>query len=116
MAKVAKMVQEFHRVFKVQQGARKDISALLLDEEHEELQEALAEGDRLAIAKEMADLAYVLWGSAQAWGIDLDLAIELVHKSNMTKLVEDGKPIFRHDGKVVKGPNYKEPEMEGAVF
>lgn len=113
--RISKMVKQFHRVFQVDLLARKEISSLILDEEYEELQEALEEGDRAAIAKEMAELAYVLWGSADAWGIDLDLAIKLVHESNMTKLGEDGKPIFRHDGKVIKGPNYKEPDMTEAV-
>lgn len=63
------------------------------------------------VAKECADVAYVLYGMAVAWGFDLDAVIREVHRSNMTKLGSDGKPILREDRKVLKGPNYKEPNV-----
>ena len=66
---------------------------------------------RLALAKELSDLSYVVYGTAVEFGIDLDECVVLVHESNMTKLGEDGKPIFRHDGKVLKGPNYSPPDL-----
>ena len=61
--------------------------------------------------KELADLCYVVYWLAAKIGIDLDAAVNLVHKSNMSKLDSKGKPIKRADGKILKGPNYKEPDM-----
>lgn len=90
--------------------------ALIL-EETKELQEevaAIAAGDydhRENFVKELADLEYVVNWLACKVGIDLPAATEAVHKSNMSKLGEDGKPIYREDGKVMKGPNYHKPEM-----
>jgi predicted HAD superfamily Cof-like phosphohydrolase len=67
------------------------------------------------MAKELADLVIVTYGAALTHGIDLERAVKLVHRSNMTKLV-DGKPVLRDDGKVLKGPNYREPDMSSAVL
>lgn len=65
--------------------------------------------------KEMADCLYVLYGYAATFGIDIDTAFNRVHESNMSKLGSDGKPIYREDGKALKGPNYKPPVMEDLV-
>jgi len=65
-----------------------------------------------SLAKELADLLYVVYGTGVALGIDLEAAFRRVHESNMSKLV-DGKAVFREDGKVLKGPNYVEPDMTG---
>ena len=65
--------------------------------------------------KELADLVYVCYQYAENQGWDLDEALDRVHKSNMSKLDEDGKPIFRKDGKVLKGPNYASPNLEDLV-
>ena len=62
--------------------------------------------------KELADLVYVCYQYAENMGWFLDEALDRVHKSNMSKLDEDGKPIYRKDGKVLKGPNYKPPTLE----
>ncbi len=62
--------------------------------------------------KELADLVYVCYQYAQNMGWFLDEALDRVHESNMSKLDEDGKPIYREDGKVLKGPNYKPPNLE----
>jgi len=61
--------------------------------------------------KELADLVYVCYQYAQNMGWFLDEALNRVHESNMSKLDEDGKPIYREDGKVLKGPNYKPPDL-----
>ena len=61
--------------------------------------------------KELCDLVYVCYQYAENMGWELDKAMTRVHKSNMSKLGEDGKPIYREDGKVLKGPNYKEPTL-----
>jgi len=69
-----------------------------------------------AFAKEMADLIYVLAGTAIAMGINLDRAFELVHLSNMSKLSPvTGKPVMRADGKVMKGPNYRAPDLASCM-
>jgi predicted HAD superfamily Cof-like phosphohydrolase len=65
--------------------------------------------------KELADLVYVCYQYAENLGWDLDKALDRVHKSNMTKLGEDGKPIRREDGKVLKGPNYQPPTLTDLV-
>ena len=62
--------------------------------------------------KELADLVYVCYQYAENMGWFLDEALDRVHQSNMSKLGEDGKPIYREDGKVLKGPNYKPPTLE----
>lgn len=119
------LVHEFHVIFKHPVGAkptpelihlRTDLLWEELDELNAELDHTYMTGEiRPNLIKEMADLQYVLSGLAVALGIDLDAATRLVHQSNLTKLGEDGKPIFRADGKVMKGPNYKAPDMTGLV-
>ena len=65
--------------------------------------------------KELADLVYVCYQYAANMGWSLDEALDRVHKSNMSKLGEDGKPVYREDGKVLKGPNYKPPTLTDLV-
>ena len=65
--------------------------------------------------KELADLVYVAYQYATNMGWDLDEALNRVHESNMSKLDEDGKPIYREDGKVLKGPNYKPPNLSDLI-
>ena len=65
--------------------------------------------------KELADLVYVCFQYAENMRWDLDGALDLVHQSNMSKLDEDGKPIYREDGKVLKGPNYKPPDLSDLI-
>jgi predicted HAD superfamily Cof-like phosphohydrolase len=77
----------------------------------EEYAEVLSATDEENLIKELADLVYVTYGYASTFGWNLDEAVRRVHASNMSKLDEDGQPIFRADGKVLKGPNYKEPYL-----
>ena len=65
--------------------------------------------------KELADLVYVWYKYDENMRWDLDGALDLVHQSNMSKLDEDGKPIYREDGKVLKGPNYKPPDLSDLI-
>jgi predicted HAD superfamily Cof-like phosphohydrolase len=67
------------------------------------------------LAKELTDLLYVVYGAGHAFGIDLDKCFEEVHNSNLSKLGSDGRPVYRDDGKVVKGPNYMAPDMRKIV-
>lgn len=115
---VAGMVREFHEAFDLPiNDATRTLNKLradLIREEAEETADAVESGDLEHMAKELADLAYVVYGAALTLGINLDIAVAAVHRSNMSKLV-DGKPVMRPDGKVLKGPNYVAPDMSAAV-
>ena len=67
------------------------------------------------LLKELCDLQYVLSGAAVALGLDIQTAFIRVHNSNMSKLGDDGKPVYREDGKIIKGDNYKPPNLEDLV-
>ena len=71
--------------------------------------------DREATLKELADLIYVCAQYAENMNWDIEQALRRVHASNMSKLGEDGKPIYREDGKVLKGPNYQPPDLSDLV-
>jgi predicted HAD superfamily Cof-like phosphohydrolase len=68
--------------------------------------------DKAALTKELADLLYVTYGFAVTFGLPIDEVFERVHRSNMSKLGDDGKPIYRDDGKVLKAPNYQPPKLD----
>ena len=87
----------------------------LIDEEWSEFHEAYHFEDSEHQLKELADLVYVCFQFAASQEWDLDEAMTRVHESNMSKLGEDGKPIYRADGKVLKGPNYKEPTLTDLI-
>lgn len=87
-----------------------DFRISLIDEEYDELIQALQWGDRRFIAKEAADLVYVVVGTCVALGIPFDDVWAAVQESNMSKLDEDGKIVKSEEGKVLKGPNYRGPE------
>lgn len=78
-------------------------------------EEAVLLKAKAAYLKELCDILYVVYGTAVSFGWDIDTAFNRVHASNMSKLGEDGKPIYREDGKVMKGPNYTPPDLEGLV-
>tara|TARA_R110000823_G_scaffold120297_2_gene244967 strand:+ start:511 stop:888 length:378 start_codon:yes stop_codon:yes gene_type:complete len=93
----------------------KDIIRLrvaLIEEELQELRDAIADRDMIEVADALTDILYVVYGAGQAFGIDLDECYNEVHRSNMTKLGEDGRPMKDADGKVMKGPNYEPPNLE----
>ena len=87
----------------------------LIEEEVQELRDGLGKGSMLEIADALTDILYVVYGAGHAFGIDLDECFDEVHSSNMTKLGEDGRPMYRDDGKVMKGPNYREPDLRQFV-
>ena len=88
----------------------------LIEEELEELIAALNTKNLVGVADALTDILYVTYGAGHAFGIDLDACFEEVHDSNMSKLGEDGRPIYREDGKVLKGPNYFEPDLQYVLF
>ena len=83
----------------------------LINEEVQELTDGLGKKSMLEIADALTDILYVVYGAGHAFGIDLDECFNEVHRSNMTKLGEDGRPVYREDGKVMKGPRYSEPDL-----
>ena len=84
----------------------------LIREELEEMREALDSKDLIGVADALTDLLYVVYGAGHSFGLNLDACFEEVHRSNMSKLGADGKPIYREDGKVMKGENYSSPDLK----
>lgn len=132
-ADVYDMLLEFHKVYgaAINQPFTEELKALrirLISEEALEVEEEFwpvdtiptdrgsleveIPVDRKKLTKELADLMYVTIGTAVTFGLPLREVFAEVHKSNMSKLGPDGKPIYREDGKVLKGPNYKEPDLD----
>ena len=83
----------------------------LIKEELEELTEAMNNKDLLEVADALTDILYVTYGAGHAFGIDLDKWFDEDQNSNMSKLDENGKPIYNEAGKVMKGPNYFKPNL-----
>ena len=87
----------------------------LIKEELDELQEAMKNNDLLEVADALTDILYVTYGAGHAFGIDLDKCFDEVQNSNMSKLGENGEPIYNESGKVMKGPNYFKPNLSKFV-
>ena len=83
----------------------------LINEELEELKEAIINKDIKEVADALTDILYVTYGAGHAFGINLDKCFKEVQNSNMSKLGNDGKPIYNDKGKVMKGPNYFKPDL-----
>ena len=83
----------------------------LINEELEELKQAISEKNLTEVADALTDILYVTYGAGHAFVINLDNCFEEVQKSNMSKLGKDGKPIFNDSGKVMKGPDYFKPDL-----
>ena len=108
---------QFRSAYTLQCGtSQRPIQKSLIDEEWSEFHQAYHfEGEENQL-KELADLVYVCFQFAASQEWDLDEALSRVHKSNMSKLGEDGKPIYREDGKVLKGPNYAPPDLSDLLI
>ena len=87
----------------------------LIREELEELKDAIEKNDIKEVADALTDILYVTYGAGHEFGINLDKCFEEVQNSNMSKLGEDGKPIYNEKGKVMKGPNYFKPNLNKFV-
>ncbi len=87
----------------------------LISEELAELKDAIDNRDIKEVADALTDILYVTYGAGHAFGINLDKCFEEVQNSNMSKLGEDGKPIYNDKGKVMKGPNYFKPNLNKFV-
>ena len=83
----------------------------LINEELEELKQAMKNKDLKEAVDALTDILYVTYGAGHAFGVNLDKCFDEVQKSNMSKLGEDGKPIYNEAGKVMKGPSYFKPDL-----
>ena len=113
--KVGLFMKTFGQEVKVKAGFSSDkINKLrvdLIEEELEELKEAINRKDLKETIAALTDILYVTYGAGHAFGVNLDKCFEEVQNSNMSKLDNDGKPIFNENGKVMKGPNYFKPNI-----
>ena len=114
--KVGLFMKTFHQEVKTSASfSSEKINLLrvnLIEEELNELKEAIKNKDFKETIDALTDILYVTYGAGHAFGVNLDKCFSEVQKSNMSKLGEDGKPIFNENGKVMKGPNYFKPNLE----
>ncbi len=114
-SKVGTFMKTFGQEVKVKPSfSTEKINKLRIDlirEELEELTEAMNNKDLLEVADALTDILYVTYGAGHAFGIDLDKCFDEVQNSNMSKLDENGRPIYNDSGKVMKGPNYFKPDL-----
>ena len=117
--KVKKFMKTFGQEVKEKaEFPNEKITSLRLDlikEELNELEDAISKKDIKEVADALTDILYVTYGAGHAFGIDLDKCFEEVQSSNMSKLGDDGKPIYNEKGKVMKGPNYFKPDLNKFV-
>lgn len=116
-------VAEFHRAFglpvlaspTIPDWERIRLRLNLIAEEAIELDDACFDRDLVGIADGIGDLLYVVYGAALEFGIDIHAVFDEIHRSNMSKLGPDGQPIYRDDGKVMKGPGYMRPDIHAVL-
>ena len=113
--KVGKFMKTFGQEVKTTSGLSSEkinlLRIKLIIEELEEFKKAIEEDDIVEVADALTDILYVTYGAGHAFGIDLDKCFDEVQKSNMSKLDDNGKPIYNDLGKVMKGPNYFKPNL-----
>ena len=114
--KVKKFMQTFGQDVKTKASFPEDkivdLRNSLIEEELTELKEAVKNKDINEVADALTDILYVTYGAGHAYGIDLDKCFDEVQNSNMSKLGDDGKPIYNEIGKVMKGPKYFKPNLK----
>lgn len=108
--------QEVNKVPTMPDRATRRLRYDLIAEELDELDDAMRKDDMVGIADALTDLLYVVYGAGHAYGINLDNCFRHIHASNMSKLDEDGKPIYREDGKVLKSDKYWPPELSHILW
>ena len=126
MVSVGKCLAEFHTVFECKRHEKFEVASVadtellllrkrLINEEVEEVFDAISSKNKEEILKELVDVVVVCVGMADTYGWDFDTAFKRVHDSNMSKRDDDGKPLRRADGKVIKSKNYKPPDLSDLV-
>jgi len=112
---VKKFMETFGQEVKTKAGFPSDkvvkLRYDLIKEELDEFAQAIKDKNLVEVADSLTDILYVTYGAGIAFGIDLDKCFDEVQRSNMSKLGEDGKPIYNENGKVMKGPNYFQPDL-----
>ena len=113
--KVGNFMKTFGQEVKIKSGLSTEkinkLRVSLINEELEEFKEAIKNNDPKEAADALTDILYVTYGAGHAFGINLDKCFDEVQKSNMSKLGNDGKPIYNEQGKVMKGPKYFKPDL-----
>ena len=113
--KVGYFMKTFGQEVKIESGLSTEkinkLRVSLINEELEEFKEAIKNNDLKEVADALTDILYVTYGAGHAFGINLDKCFNEVQNSNMSKLGQDGKPIYNEDGKVMKGPKYFKPDL-----
>ena len=113
--KVGSFMKTFGQEVKTKSGLSTEkinkLRVSLINEELEEFKEAIKNNDLKEAADALTDILYVTYGAGHAFGINLDKCFVEVQKSNMSKLGNDGKPIYNEQGKVMKGPKYFKPDL-----
>ena len=113
--KVGSFMKTFDQEVKTKSGLSTEkinkLRVSLINEELEEFKEAIKNNDLKEAADALTDILYVTYGAGHAFGINLDKCFDEVQKSNMSKLGNDGKPIYNEKGKVMKGPKYFKPDL-----
>ena len=126
MKKYTSAVEQFHEAFGLDYTDRPTIAISeeiiklrfnLMAEENQEYLEAAQAGDMIEVADALGDMLYILCGTLITHGMQhkIDAVFQAIQQSNMSKLGADGKPIYREDGKVLKGPDYFKPDIKGAL-
>ena len=117
--KVGSFMKTFGQEVKTKSGLSAEkinkLRVSLINEELEEFKEAIKNNDPKEAADALTDILYVTYGAGHAFGINLDKCFEEVQQSNMSKLGDDGKPIYNEFGKVMKGPKYFKPNLKKFV-
>lgn len=116
-------VRLFHQTYKCHIASQvgfpdqkiRDVRINILKEEWEEYLQAEADNDIVEVADALGDMLYIIWGTAISYGLPLETVFDEIQRSNMSKLGEDGKPIYREDGKVMKGKNYSPPDIKSIL-
>lgn len=127
MQKQLEAVKQFHDVFKISYTANlcndlgdnnTNLRYNLMTEENDEYLEAAKNKDIVAIADALGDMLYILCGTILQHGLQhkIEAVFDEIQQSNMSKLGTDGEPIYREDGKVIKGPNYSKPELKNILI
>ena len=117
------MVREFHRVYgqriakcpQLPKTSERELRKRLLKEEYNEYLQGEENNDLVEIADALGDMIYIICGTAVSYGIPITEIFNEIHRSNMSKLDENGKPIYREDGKILKGPGYFKPNLSAII-
>jgi predicted HAD superfamily Cof-like phosphohydrolase len=116
-------VKQFHEIYNCNIGSRpvfpcddeRELRKKLLKEEFDEYLRAEEDNDLVEVADALGDMLYIIYGTAVSYGLPINDIFDEIHNSNLSKLDENGNPIRREDGKILKGPNYFKPDISSII-